>query len=575
MPFRRRDMPERRRSPRYIGLEKPSDDDFPDAVASSDEQSFTQLRGDDETYLEIESTADYHNESSTIEAPSVSEILRFAISAVAVFLCGPILSLIDTSAVGLLSGSSQLAALNPAVSVTEYSALLIAFLYTGTTNLIAASQEKDKSGSTKSRTADIFISALQLSGFVGAALGAILLTLSVPILKAIIGNNSIDPNIFSASLKYVRIRALGMPAAAFIGTAQAACLGMRDSKSPLYVLFAAAVVNFLGDICLVGNSNAWIGGAAGAAWATVVSQYAAVFFFVRLLCHDRPAESKADVTNIETTVNRFFPKKSSNDTIEEQNSPSKTEASRTKGFLKGKFRASVVFHLPSRDSISGFIPYIVPVTCTQVGRVSSYVSMSHVISSTLGTTSMAAQQVIISSWNCLYPVGESLSLTAQSFLPSIVERPMTGKNRASLLKKTLMNFWKSGLIFGSGLFATALCLPRLNPLLTSDPTVMASVNSVVPLLLVIYSTIGIFTSSEGMLLGQKDLGFLGKSYTSFFFIVPYFMLRLKRAALNAGSKTVNLKSVWTVFTCYQVFRTIMWALRALYLVQREGETGQR
>jgi Na+-driven multidrug efflux pump len=201
--------------------------------------------------------------------------------------------------------------------------------------------------------------------------------------------------------------------------------------------------------------------------------------------------------------------------------------------------------------------------------------MSHVISSTLGTTSMAAQQVIMSLWNCLYPVGESLSLTAQSFLPSIVERPITGKDRASELNKTLMNFWKSGLLFGSGLFATVLCLPRLNPLLTSDPTVMASVNTVVPLLLVIYSTLGIFTSSEGMLLGQKDLGFLGKSYASFFFIVPYFMLRLKRAALNAGSKTVNLKSVWTVFTYYQVFRTILWALRALYLVQREGEPGQR
>jgi hypothetical protein len=167
--------------------------------------------------------------------------------------------------------------------------------------------------------------------------------------------------------------------------------------------------------------------------------------------------------------------------------------------------------------------------------------------------------------------GRELKLDSAELLPSIVDRPITGKDRASVLNKILMNFWKLGLIFGCGLFATVLCLPRLNPLLTSVP----SVNTVVPLLLVIYSTLCIFTRSEGMLLGQKDLGFLGKSYASFFFIVPYFMLRLKRASLNAGSKTVNLKSVWTVFTCYQVFRTIMWALRALYLVQREGKNGQR
>jgi hypothetical protein len=60
-----------------------------------------------------------------IQAPSVQKILRFAIPAIGVWLCSPLLSLIDTSAVGLLSGTSQQAALNPAVAVTEYAALLI------------------------------------------------------------------------------------------------------------------------------------------------------------------------------------------------------------------------------------------------------------------------------------------------------------------------------------------------------------------------------------------------------------------------------------------------------------------
>ena len=77
-------------------------------------------------------------------APSVGKILKFAIPAIGVWLCSPILSLIDTSAVGLLSGTTQQAALNPAVAITDYSALLIAFLYTGTTNLIAAAKEQDR-----------------------------------------------------------------------------------------------------------------------------------------------------------------------------------------------------------------------------------------------------------------------------------------------------------------------------------------------------------------------------------------------------------------------------------------------
>ena len=64
-----------------------------------------------------------------MEVPSVSRILKFAVPAVGVWLCSPLLSLIDTSAVGLLSGTTQQAALNPAVAVTDYAALLIVSLF--------------------------------------------------------------------------------------------------------------------------------------------------------------------------------------------------------------------------------------------------------------------------------------------------------------------------------------------------------------------------------------------------------------------------------------------------------------
>jgi hypothetical protein len=67
--------------------------------------------------------------ATKIEAPRVSQILKFAIPAIGVWLCGPLLSLIDTSAVGLLSGTIQQAALNPAVAVTDYAALLIVSNY--------------------------------------------------------------------------------------------------------------------------------------------------------------------------------------------------------------------------------------------------------------------------------------------------------------------------------------------------------------------------------------------------------------------------------------------------------------
>lgn len=380
--------------------------------------------------------------------------------------------------------------------------------------------------------------------------------LSRPILKAMIGNEAVDPLVFSAALKYVRIRALGMPAAAIIGSSQAACLGMQDIKSPLYVLFAAAVVNFLGDVCFVGNPHPWIGGAAGAAWATIISQYAAVEFFLRWLCKSTGERSK----------NNRFPPFFRRRTEKQQLPTNKYSTTiPTRGFLKGQFSGRDFFRLPTRDEIKDFSPYILPVTSTQVGRVSSYVVMSHVISSSLGTVNMAAQQVIISIWNCLYPVGESLSLTAQSFVPSIVET--SGVNAQAVLRKTLQIFYKTSMIFGAALVCAVACIPLLGSFFTSDPIVMSFVNSVLPFLFLIFSTLGLFTSSEGFLLGQRDLGFLGKSYTSFFFVVPYFMLQVKRAALR-GATTVNLRSVWKIFCTYQLFRTIVWVLRALQLQRR-------
>ena len=203
--------------------------------------------------------------------------------------------MIDTAAVGLLSGTSQQAALNPAVSVTDYGALVVAFMYTATTNLIAASVQEDKDdylsdstlnnerGMEQPKTISTLVTALKLALYVGSVFSVLIFTCGKQLLKLLIGNDNLDPEVFSAALRYVQIRSIGMPAMVVIGTAQSACLGMQGVTSPLYVLLAAAVINFLGDVLLVPMRSGLFGGAAGAAWATVASQYAALLFFARWL----------------------------------------------------------------------------------------------------------------------------------------------------------------------------------------------------------------------------------------------------------------------------------------------------
>eukprot|EP00545_Synedropsis_sp_CCMP1620_P006919 CAMPEP_0119011046 /NCGR_PEP_ID=MMETSP1176-20130426/5413_1 /TAXON_ID=265551 /ORGANISM="Synedropsis recta cf, Strain CCMP1620" /LENGTH=725 /DNA_ID=CAMNT_0006963805 /DNA_START=654 /DNA_END=2831 /DNA_ORIENTATION=+ len=549
--------------------------------------------------------------AENFDYPSVKRIMIFAASATGVFLCSPLLSLIDTSAVGLLSGTAQQAALNPAVAVTDYAALLIAFLYTGATNLVAAAQEKDRGVEGKPVTTSSFTTALQLSTYVGVALGSILFVFARQLLGTLIGNDGISPEVFNAALKYVRIRALGMPGAAIIGSAQAGCLGMQDIKSPLYVLAAAALINLFGDMFFVGLDHPLIGGAAGAAWATVFSQYAAVAFFVRWLC-TKPKAKEPTVLNLTNNILELTGEENSkgagrrhrfNDAIKsfakstpaylpakslankvasvtqklrkkpDGVQPKKKEKVTSRGLLAGKFSGRDLLKFPTKERAQEYAPYLIPVTTTQVGRVSSYIAMSHVVSSTLGTASMAAQQVIVSLFYCLTPIADSLSLTAQSVVPSLAEKkPSIG--RANALRSTMKNFFKAGSIFGAAMVSAVLCIPFLSRFFTTDPGVRALVNSVAPLLIGFFSVHGVFMASEGLLLAQKDLNFIGKTYGAFFFAVPYFMLRVKKAGLS-GAADINLSSVWSVFVVYQFVRFAAFMVRNLQVQRRNDRDGAK
>lgn len=590
--------------------------------------------------------------------PSISKILRYTIPAVGIWLCSPVLSMIDTAAVGMLSGTAQQAALNPAVSVTDYGALVVAFMYTATTNLIAAAVQEDREaegangGGTRTRAT--LVTALKLAVIVGSFFGALLGATGERLLRLLIGNDSLDPAVFSAALTYVRIRALGMPAMVTIGTAQSACLGMQDVRSPLYVLLAAAFVNFMGDVALVPMSNPVIGGAAGAAWATVASQYAALAFFGKWLTtapgarggkagggsnwprlnalrrmirrnreigangdDDGVADGAGDVVDVTQGImeltgtsragrsrRKEFRKflvssklsrrvriagggvafadadaggeggeaaeAAARDDAEGRRRPSPY----TRGFLAGLRRRSILSLSRrnfDRSKAREFLPFVVPVTTTSVGRISGYIAMSHVASSTLGTRDMAGHQIIFSIFCCLTPLVDALSQVAQSFVPAVFEAKERSRERALALRRTVGNFRKVGFAFGALMVGLVACIPRIAGYFTTDPAVMERVSGAIPGLGAFLLMHALMCAGEGTMLGQKDLKFLRNMYAVFFFAVPAYMLRLKRRAL-AGTQAVSIGTMWAAFSAYNLIRTSAWHLRLAQLQRRtDGE----
>ena len=158
------------------------------------------------------------------------EIRRFATPALALWLVSPLLSLIDTAAVGLSAtpgqGALQLAALGPATTFCDGAAYLFAFLNIATTNLYAAAtarvQAADADVSTevdissyarKSARADrealvrcAALVALRCGGFTLA-----LLALFAPaLLRLYVGGASVS--LLAQATLYVRLRMLALPA---------------------------------------------------------------------------------------------------------------------------------------------------------------------------------------------------------------------------------------------------------------------------------------------------------------------------------------------------------------------------
>ncbi len=114
------------------------------------------------------------------KAPDGAAIRRFAIPALGLWLNAPLLSLVDTSAVGLSAlpgtGATQLAALGPATTFCDGAIYLFAFLNVATTNLYASAQAAD-SGEVSLESEGVVRCAARVALLCGFGAMAIVLTM--------------------------------------------------------------------------------------------------------------------------------------------------------------------------------------------------------------------------------------------------------------------------------------------------------------------------------------------------------------------------------------------------------------
>jgi putative MATE family efflux protein len=215
----------------------------------------------------------------TIRSPYDREIVRLALPALGALAAEPLYLLVDTAIVGHL-GRSQLAALGIAFTVLGGVFAIFNFLQYGTTAQVARA-----GGAGQSETARrLGVQAVWLSLAFGVAVAAIVAALADP-LVALMGGEG-EAAEYAAT--YLRIAAVGLPAAFLALGGQGYLRGVSDLRTPLVILVAANAANVVLEVVFV-YVFGW--GIEGSAWGTAIAQLGmGVAFIVVIVRQLRPGE---------------------------------------------------------------------------------------------------------------------------------------------------------------------------------------------------------------------------------------------------------------------------------------------
>ncbi|CAL0334175.1 unnamed protein product [Lupinus luteus] len=380
----------------------------------------------------------------------MKEIVAFTGPATGLWICGPLMSLIDTAVIG--QGSSiELAALGPATVVCDYMGYVFMFLSIATSNMVATALAKQDREEVQHHIS-VLLSVALACGFVlllfTSLFGAALLT-------AFTGPK--NAHVVSAANTYVQIRGLAWPASLVGWVAQSASLGMKDSWGPLKALATASVINGVGDIFLC----TYLGyGIAGAAWATMASQVVAAYMSVQAL--------------------------------------------NNKGYN------AYAFSIPSRKELLTILGLAAPVFLTMMSKVAFY-SLLIYFATSMGTHTVAAHQVMIQTFVMCTVWGEPLSQTAQSFMPELIYGANRSLSKARLLLRSLVII---GATLGFFLGIVGTCVPWLFPhIFTHDQVVIGEMHKVLLPYFVGLAVTPPTHSLEGTLMAGRDLNFMSLSMT--------------------------------------------------------------
>ena len=213
--------------------------------------------------------------------------------------------------------------------------------------------------------------------------------------------------------------------------------------------------------------------------------------------------------------------------------------------------------LPSRSRILRFLAFAGPIFLVLLGKISCYNAMT-LAATTGGVVSLAAHQAMISVFFLGCKFGDAVSQTAQAYLPACWD-PTEGTGSrppppatARRLSGRLLRLSTILAVIVS--FCAYAFITRLPTIFTRDLGVLGAMGTCAPLLFFALLLHATCMCAEGLLIGARELSFLGKSYVA---NVCIFLSSLYVIA----NRRMGLVAVWRALAAFQVVRLATFSKR--------------
>ena len=195
-------------------------------------------------------------------------LLSLSIPVMLSLIPEPITGLVDTAFVKVL-GAGPLAALGVATVVLSSALWAFNFLGIGTQTEVAHAY----GAGNRAHARDMTGTAIVLAGAIGLVMGVLAWQVLGPVARFMGARGEVE----DAAVTYLAIRLLGGPAMLATMVALGALRGLHDMTTPMRIAVVINVINVALDAVLITGWGPIPGyGVAGAAWATVVSQWVGV-----------------------------------------------------------------------------------------------------------------------------------------------------------------------------------------------------------------------------------------------------------------------------------------------------------